>query len=68
MTHKDHKPVWVNVRVYDADGAEDQNRTGDHNTPEFRAWMGKTAWWAFRNNRRMMVMPVSAPESKGEAA
>jgi len=35
------------------------NRTVDHDNPIARQWMGKTAFWAFRNNHEMESRPVN---------
>lgn len=34
------------------------DKTGDHNDRFFREWMGKTAWWALRNDKTICTYPA----------
>lgn len=50
----------LKIRVVVRDLTRDRivhDRIGDHNDPEFRKWMGRTAYWAVRNNHSMWTAP-----------
>jgi hypothetical protein len=53
-------PCMVRVVVRnqaDPDAKPVHDRVGDHQDPGFRTWMGKTAFWAFRNNHSVYSYP-----------
>lgn len=52
--------IKIRVRVYKMDDLDCVviDRTGNHNNPEFRKWMGRTAYWAMRNHMGMNTEPV----------
>lgn len=53
-------PVRVVIRENsDPDAPAIHDRFGDHNDKEFREWMGKTAYWALRNDKSVYTYPVT---------
>lgn len=54
------KGNFIRVRVYKMDDLDRVvvDRIGSHNDPEFRRWMGRTAYWAMRNNHGMNTEPM----------
>lgn len=54
------KQERVMIRVIVRDLKEDRivhNKVGNHNSSQFRQWMGRTAFWAFRNGCSMSCYP-----------
>ena len=52
--------IMVRVVVINCETEEViHDRVGDHNNGSFRIWMGKTAFWALRNNRKVGVVPIN---------
>lgn len=49
----------IRVIVTRDDGTVIHDRIGDHNDADFRQWMGKTAFWAMRNEHGMTSFPAS---------
>ena len=45
----------VTVVILDSTNAVDEVRLVDHDLSSDRQWMGKSAYWAFRNNYNMLT-------------
>lgn len=54
----DPAPVRVRVIIRDQNGTATTNKIVDHANAADRQWMGKAAFWAFRNAHSMETIPL----------
>lgn len=57
-------PVPVRVIIRDAKGTKITDKVVDHAINSDRQWMGKAAFWAFRNAHSMETIPEAVEKSR----